>query len=166
MQLDVSKVTEYSDPLFFDESIDLRDLQFGASFPVTEPVRAKGTVRSSAGVLLLEGSLDTVLHGQCDRCAASFIRHLSIPLYAVLTDELEEDDDEEEWTFLLDNHCADLEDIVRTTFILNMDTQLLCSDDCKGICCRCGKNLNEGPCDCKPEPDPRFAVLQQLLKQE
>ena len=40
----------------------------------------------------------------------------------------------------------------------------LCSEDCKGLCAVCGKNLNEGPCDCKPEPDPRLAVLAQLLK--
>ena len=50
-----------------------------------------------------------------------------------------------------------------TTFVLNMDSKLLCSEDCKGLCSRCGANLNLGPCDCKPEPDPRFAALQQLL---
>ena len=44
-----------------------------------------------------------------------------------------------------------------------MDQKLLCREDCKGLCFRCGKNLNEGPCDCKSEPDSRFAVLQQLL---
>ena len=48
-------------------------------------------------------------------------------------------------------------------FVLGMDSQLLCSPDCKGICFRCGKNLNEGPCGCRKEPDSRFAVLQQLL---
>ncbi len=165
MLLNVSKVTEYSEPLSFDESFDLSDLQFGACFPVSEPVAARGTVRNSAGVLQLEGSLETVLHGRCDRCAASFTRPVSFPLYALLTEELEEEDDEEEWTFLLENHCADLDDIVRTTFILSMDTQLLCSEDCKGICCKCGKNLNDGPCDCQPESDPRFAVLRQLLKE-
>ena len=33
-------------------------------------------------------------------------------------------------------------------------------------CDRCGKNLNDGPCDCVPEADPRLAVLGQLLEQE
>lgn len=164
MLLNISKVTEYSEPLSFEETFDFSDLQFGASFPVSEPVKAVGTVRNSAGVLLLEGRVSTVLHGVCDRCAVSFSRAVDFPLYAVLTDELEDEDDEEEWTFLLENHCADLSDIVRTTFVLNMDTQLLCKEECRGVCFRCGKNLNEGPCDCQPEPDSRFAVLQQLLE--
>ena len=44
-----------------------------------------------------------------------------------------------------------------------MDSKLLCSEDCQGLCPRCGADLNEGPCQCKPEIDPRLAVLQQFL---
>ena len=47
-----------------------------------------------------------------------------------------------------------------------METKFLCSEDCKGLCPRCGKNLNLGPCGCRKEPDPRFAVLEQLLDKE
>ena len=39
----------------------------------------------------------------------------------------------------------------------------LCRDDCRGLCPRCGANLNDGPCSCEPEADPRFAALQRLL---
>ena len=70
---------------------------------------------------------------------------------------------EDEWVFGIHDGCADLTDIITTAFVLNMDSQLLCRPDCKGVCFRCGKNLNEGPCGCKKEPDSRFAVLQQLL---
>jgi uncharacterized protein len=44
-----------------------------------------------------------------------------------------------------------------------METKFLCREDCKGLCARCGKNLNLGPCGCGKEIDPRFAVLEQLL---
>ncbi len=81
----------------------------------------------------------------------------------LVTTEPESDDFEDPWVFELHDDCADLDDIVTTTFVLNMDSKLLCSDDCKGLCFRCGANLNLGPCGCKPEPDSRFAVLQQLL---
>ena len=54
--------------------------------------------------------------------------------------------------------------IITTAFVLNMVSKFLCSSNCKGLCASCGKNVNEGPCDCKPEPDPRLAVLGQLLK--
>ena len=39
-------------------------------------------------------------------------------------------------------------------------------EDCKGLCSTCGKNLNLGPCGCRKQIDPRFAVLEQLLDKE
>ena len=107
--------------------------------------------------------LTTTLHGVCDRCAAAFTRAITIPVHAVLVPEQELEQAEDEWTFGIHDGCADLTDIVTTAFVLGLDSQLLCRPDCKGICFRCGKNLNEGPCGCKPEVDSRFAVLQQLL---
>lgn len=149
----------------FTTSLDLHDLEFGGSYPVTEPVIASGEVRNTAGVLQLTGTAQTTLHGTCDRCASSFERAVSFPINAVLVTELANDNgDEDLWTFLLEGNDADLDDIITTAFVLGMDSKLLCKDDCKGLCCRCGKNLNDGPCDCQPEIDPRFAVLQQLLK--
>ena len=72
--------------------------------------------------------------------------------------------DEDEWVFQLEGDSADLDDIITTTLVLNMDSKLLCKPDCQGLCCRCGANLNDGPCNCEPELDPRFAALKQLLK--
>ena len=74
-----------------------------------------------------------------------------------------DEDHEDERVFPLEGDSADLEDIIRTVFVLNMDSKLLCKPDCQGLCCRCGKNLNEGKCDCQKELDPRFAALRQLL---
>ena len=83
---------------------------------------------------------------------------------AVLVTELANEENEDEWVFPLEGDSADLEDIIRTIFVLNLDSKLLCKEDCKGLCCRCGKNLNDGPCNCQKELDPRFAALKQLLE--
>lgn len=147
----------------FETSEDLSELVFGNCKPADEPVIARGKVRNTAGVLALTGELTTTLHGVCDRCASAFTRQVQIPMQAVLVSEQELEQTEDEWVFGLHDGCADLTELVTTVFVLNMDSQLLCSPTCKGICCRCGKNLNEGPCGCKKEPDSRFAVLQQLL---
>ena len=72
----------------FSCSVDLSDLQYGASHPVTEPVEASGTVRNTAGVLVMSGSNKTCLHGVCDRCAAEFSREVEYPIQAVLVEEL------------------------------------------------------------------------------
>ena len=148
----------------FSVSIDLSDLQYGESYPVSEPVLAEGVVRNTAGVLVMTGSLHTTIHGVCDRCASDFDRFVEFPLDVVLVTELSNEENEDEWVFPLEGDSADLEDIVRTVFVLNLDSKLLCKDDCKGLCCRCGRNLNDGPCNCQKELDPRFAALKQLLE--
>ena len=148
----------------FSTSVDLSDLQYGNSFPVTEPVTAKGQVRNTAGVLVMTGSIRTTIHGICDRCATEFDREIEFPIDVVLVTELANEENEDEWVFPLEGDSADLDDIVRTVFVLNLDSKLLCKEDCQGLCCRCGKNLNDGPCSCQKELDPRFAALKQLLE--
>ncbi len=81
----------------------------------------------------------------CDRCAREFQRDVEFPISAVLVTELADEENEDEWVFQLEGDSADLDDIVTTAFVLNMDSKLLCKPDCKGLCCRCGANLNDGP---------------------
>ena len=148
----------------FETSVDLSDLRYGTCFPVSEPVVASGIVRNTAGVLMMTGSITTCIHGICDRCASEFDREIDFPIDVVLVTELANEENEDEWVFPLEGDSADLDDIVRTVFVLNLDSKLLCDEDCKGLCCRCGKNLNDGPCRCQKELDPRFAALKQLLE--
>ena len=165
MLLGLSKIIDCPGAsLPFSTSVDLSDLRYGVSFPVSEPVTAEGTVRNTAGVLVMQGSLHTTIHGICDRCAVEFDRKIEFPIDVVLVTELASEENEDEWVFPLEGDSADLDDIVRTVFVLNLDSKLLCKEDCKGLCPRCGKNLNDGPCNCQKELDPRFAALKQLLE--
>ena len=148
----------------FSTSVDLSDLCFGVSYPVSEPVKAEGMVRNTAGVLVMTGEITTCIHGTCDRCASSFDREIDLPINVVLVTDMANEENEDEWVFPLEGDSADLDDIVRTVFVLNLDSKLLCKEDCKGLCHRCGKNLNDGPCSCQKELDPRFAALKQLLE--
>jgi len=164
MRLGLSKIIDCPGAsVDFSVSVELRDLQYGTSYPVSEPVLASGTVRNTAGVLVMTGTVTTCLHGICDRCAADFTRDVEIPINVVLVTELANEENEDEWVFPLEADAADLDEIVRTVFVLNMDSKMLCKPDCKGLCCRCGKNLNDGECTCQKEIDPRFAALRQLL---
>lgn len=165
MLLDLSKIiTTPSGVLPFETTLDLREEMFGSCYPVTELVSCEGQVRNTADVLLLNATLTTCLHGVCDRCVAEFDREVSFAVEAVLVREILNEEDADVWTFLLNGDKADLDEILTTAFVLSMDSKLLCAEDCKGLCMRCGKNLNDGSCECRPEPDPRFAALKQLLK--
>ena len=165
MLLGLSKIIECPGASVpFSASVDLSDLQYGQCQPVSEPVIAEGTVRNTAGVLVMTGQIETTIHGICDRCAAPFDEKVSIPVDVVLVTELSNEENEDETVFPLEGDSANLEEITRTIFVLNFDSKLLCKPDCKGLCCRCGKNLNIEPCICEKELDPRFAALKQLLE--
>jgi len=164
MLLDLSKIMDSPGATVpFSTSVDLSDLLYGTCYPVDEPVLASGSVRNTAGVLVMTGKIHTTIHGVCDRCASDFAQNVGFPIDVVLVTELSNEENEDEWVFPLEGDSADLEDIVRTVFVLNMDSKLLCKPDCKGICGGCGKNLNEEACSCQKELDPRFAALRQLL---
>ena len=164
MLLDLTKIMDSPGATVpFSTSVDLRDLRYGNCYPVDEPVEAAGSVRNTAGVLVMTGNIHTTVHGVCDRCASDFAQDVEFPIDVVLVTELSNEENEDEWVFPLEGDSADLEDIVRTVFVLNMDSKLLCKPDCKGICGGCGRNLNHEACSCQKELDPRFAALRQLL---
>lgn len=52
---------------------------------------------------------------------------------------------------------------IRQSVVLDIPWNPLCRSDCRGLCPRCGKNLNEGRCDCAQEDDSRWAPLKNLL---
>ncbi|MCI2056875.1 MAG: DUF177 domain-containing protein [Oscillibacter sp.] len=128
-----------------------------------EPVDVEGIVQNKAGVLVLSFSARTTLNCVCDRCTKSFRKEKEIPFHCYLATE-KQNEENDEIVLLEDGEFVDLEDLARTAFVLGMDTKILCSEDCKGLCPRCGADLNLGPCSCKKEVDPRLAVLAKLLE--
>ena len=55
-----------------------------------------------------------------------------------------------------------LEDVVREQVLLSLPSRTLCKEDCKGLCPRCGQNLNQETCNCKPASDPKWNALAAL----
>lgn len=148
----------------FDYPLDLSDLDFYGARPAVHPVRVEGTVRNRAGALTLEGNASTLLELVCDRCGKPFSQEQTLSLDTLLAARLEDEESEGD-IYLLDGEELDLDELARTVFILGMEPKHLCSEDCKGLCARCGADLDEGPCGCKREPDPRLAGLAKLLEQ-
>lgn len=148
--------------LSFRQSLDTERLDFPAVLAYTVPPVGEGTILSEAGALMLTGVIRGEMRCVCDRCASEYVKTVEIPLEVPLAAELE--DEENPDYFLLDGEELDLADLLETCFILSMDTQFLCREDCKGLCCGCGVNLNFESCRCRQKSDPRLAVLEQLLE--
>jgi uncharacterized protein len=119
--------------------------------------------RTTEGVWV-RGALAVKVDQQCVRCLTPVINTLDIELDErfQLPPILASD---EEQVFAIDaDHRIDLTPILRELVIVSTPMRVLCQPDCGGICPICGKNLNEGMCDCKTDDvDPRMAALQSLL---
>ena len=101
----------------------------------------------------------------CDRCLKRYksgFNETIEQLYHLGHDDLESDEIE----YLPANSKEiDISKSIHDVFVLNRPIQLLCKNDCKGLCMKCGVDLNEQSCDCqKTEIDPRFEKLKSLLK--
>jgi uncharacterized protein len=61
------------------------------------------------------------------------------------------------------NDGLSLEDVLREQVLLSLPARTLCSEACKGICLRCGSNLNHELCQCESAPvDARWSVLGEV----
>jgi len=149
----------------FRETLELRDVELFGERPFAEGVEISGTVRNMAGALTLTGRARGALHTRCDRCLKPLRIPFEAPVDILLAEELANDapDAEGGEIVLLTDAGVELDEIFTQECILSVDRKHLCSPECKGLCPRCGKDLNEGPCGCRKELDPRFAALAKLL---
>ena len=148
----------------FSQEVETALLDFPSVLAYTAPITAEGEVRNTAGILELSGLLTASMRCVCDRCGTEFDRVKQIDLHATVTADPEADDDPE--IFPLEGDVLDLDEVLTTLFVLDMDAKCLCKEDCAGLCPQCGKNLNDGPCGCQPDVDPRLAVLKRLLEKK
>ena len=144
----------------FECELDTDNLDFPSVAGYISLPHAEGTVFNEAGILRLTGTVTAEMRCICDRCGEEFESTKVTELEATI---VEEDTGVDPELFILDGDSIDIDEIVSTLFILDMETKFLCREDCKGLCTRCGKNLNLGLCGCRKQLDPRFAVLEQLL---
>ena len=144
----------------FHLELETGNLDFPSVREYLHPPVADGVVSNEAGILHMRGTITAEMLCVCDRCGQEFESTKETAVDAVLVEEESEDNPE---LFVLEGTEIDAQEVLSTCFILDMETKFLCREDCKGLCARCGKNLNLGPCGCGKEIDPRFAVLEQLL---
>ena len=144
----------------FHLELETDNLDFPSVREYRHPPVADGVVSNEAGILHMRGSITADMLCVCDRCGQEFESTKETAVDVVLVEEESEDNPE---LFVLEGTEIDAQEVLSTCFILDMETKFLCREDCKGLCARCGRNLNLGPCTCGKEIDPRFAVLEQLL---
>ena len=149
----------------FDYTIDLSKEEVGFEFPFQQPVRLEGEVSDDAGAITLSATVYAHVTTRCARCGKPVEYDKETDVEFLLVKELEgEEEDLRDDVYLVESDVVELDDILIPELILDMEMAVVCDEDCKGLCPKCGKNLNQGECGCVvKEVDPRLAVLQKFL---
>lgn len=119
--------------------------------------------------LQLSGETDVTVQIPCDRCLEDMSVPFSIKIdkeFALDTDGYEdsEDDDDEAASYIDEERVLDVDRLIYNEILVNWPAKVLCKPDCKGICPKCGTNLNLATCDCEQgELDPRMAQFQDVF---
>ncbi len=125
-------------------------------------VSVKGEVAKDNNIYKVKGNISAELSLKCDLCLKAFEQHLDLDFEEIYSDTQDEDG---EYILLsgLDNKIVDLKPAVIGNIILNLPMRIVCSQDCKGLCPKCGHDLNEGDCGCeRGYINPQFEQLLGL----
>ena len=120
-----------------------------------------GTLTNNNGILQLDGCLKAAYSSECYRCLSkvSKVLELNINENFVSSTDAEQTD-----MYPFEGKVLDISKVLNDNIILSFPMKQLCSNDCKGLCKKCGANLNEVQCGCgKEEINPCMEDLNKYF---
>ena len=135
-------------------------------FPIVEKSDVElQIINCGDGKARIEGRCELQFRADCDRCLSEVpvILHLSFDRTVTSPDVADTEDEDDDASFM-EGYQLDVEAFVYNEILLNWPVKILCKEDCKGVCPKCGRNLNQGECGCDTfVPDPRMAAIQDIF---
>ena len=164
MPLELKKIfLNENEELSVHTDLDMTDCDLGENrFP--DVIGADIRVSNHAGLVEFDAAVSFTFSFRCDRCYERFDRDFAFRFHHILVTSLPEENSDD--YIEAPDYMLDTDALLRDDILLELPSKFLCKDSCKGLCPKCGKNLNNGSCACsKGEPDPRLAALSQLLSE-
>lgn len=166
MIIDVSSILkEFGGKVDLQGEVQISQLEFwGNTYSFKTPFIVSGSIMNNGSTLIMKADCKTVVLTQCARCTKDIEVPMEFSVYETLM-QGEETSEEMEDVIVFDGHEVSVDEIIENNFIMNLSARYLCSEDCKGLCTKCGADLNIESCDCNKEDiDPRWAALEQIMK--
>ena len=139
-------------------NIDLK----GEDFEISKPLTFKGEIKCSNDILTVIGNIKGSVKMQCSRCLKIFSHNIDLDICEEFTNNSDKEDDS--ITFFEDDLY--LSEVIVNNVISTLPIKKLCKKDCKGLCHKCGADLNLGTCTCNNDNiDIRMAKLMDLFKE-
>lgn len=168
----VDLITLGDSTLEFDFSVLPGEIHLdGEEAHLKRAAQVKGIITRHIAQTDVEGVISAELELECSRCLEKIEKNFEIPFKAAFVapenytqakeSELNADDLD---ISVIEGNEIDLTELVREQILLNLPEQVFCSEDCKGLCEKCGANRNLINCNCEEtEIDPRWQGLKDLL---
>lgn len=156
-----------SDDLVYNlkDRLAIKDEKFLEENKLNKEVEFDGKFFKVERSLLLEANINYFYSENCARCLEEFENKVTTKFNAIIVDELDEDYEADDMQILIKDSFVDLEEAIKQVVYLSMPMKALCKKDCKGICSKCGINLNTDKCECNDFViDPRLEKLKTLLR--
>ena len=151
MIIEIDKIPEQGLHFSVEEPAEVLGLADDSIFSAKSPVRCELYVQVVSDTLIVRGTVSAEVQVRCVRCAQMF--STTVTDSGFLRDYSEITETEE----------LDITEDLRETVILNLPQFPLCDEECKGLCPQCGKELNQGSCDClNGEDDGAWEALDNL----
>ena len=137
------------------------------NFPVIEKKPICVTfVNTGKKVIKIEAKGVITLAIPCDKCLKDVPTEFEIDLEEEIDMKASKEDrikDLDEINYV--TGCSlDVDQLVHNEILIHWPLRVLCKENCRGICPKCGMNLNEGTCDCDQfVPDSRMAVISDIF---
>lgn len=132
-----------------------------------ENIRVYGSITPKTGanvietMIFIDYAIDAKFTASCSRCDEKVIQSLKVKGEKYIAGKDKEDDEN---FYIVDSNIVDLTEFAIEFLMLEVPVRYLCDEDCKGLCPKCGKNLNMGECGCpKKEVNPSFKVLDNFF---
>ena len=174
MKLDLRPLLAGDRLLEFDYELSLDvasedTVSFLTDVDFPSPMKVSGEITNTAGYMRMTLTMSVDYVAQCARCLAPVTGQFTLDLEKTvaprnLLGDLDEDKLDE--FAIIEDGFLDMDEQLREQLEMEFPMRFLCHEDCKGLCPKCGKNLNEGECNCDhTEIDPRMEPLRKLLEQ-
>lgn len=169
MQIDLTEVfARENQVLTYECSLETNELVYAKErFSVKE--KKPFTLSISCAVkrkITISGNTEIIVLIPCDRCLMDVPEKLALDIHREIDFEHLSDNPEEalEVSSFIEENMLDVDAFIANELFLVWPSKTLCSASCKGICKKCGKNLNDGDCGCEQtELDPRMAAIRDIF---
>ena len=120
---------------------------------------------AGSGKAVAQGSVSVKLMAACDRCLTEVPVAMDLVFERqIVSPDAEADEEELDDLDFMEGYYLNADTLVRDEILGGWPAKILCKEDCKGICPKCGQDLNKGDCGCDTfVPDPRMAAIQDIF---